>query len=93
MQEKHGGGGVGGLNVARNALPEEANEVTVYDPLSLCHRLNGNKMPVHTKNHSNTLIRYIEECTHTHTLSLLLSLSQALKCASVYQMWSKYVFL
>lgn len=41
-------GGKKWLNVARNALPEQANEATVYDPLQLCHRLNGNKMPVHT---------------------------------------------
>ena len=36
------------LNVARNALPEQANEAAVYDPLQLCHLLNGNKMPAHT---------------------------------------------
>lgn len=36
------------LNVAHNALPEQANEAAVYDPLQLCHLLNGNKMPVHT---------------------------------------------
>lgn len=41
------------LNVARNALPEQANEAAVYDPLQLCHLLNGNKMT--------------QGATHTHT--------------------------
>lgn len=57
-------GGKRWLNVAHNTPPEQANEVTVYDPLQLCHRLNCNKMPERTQNHWN-----IRSHRHTQTLS------------------------
>lgn len=64
------------LNVAHSALPEQANEAAVYDPLQLCHLLNGNKMPAHTYSHSNTpneqrLHTYSH--THIHTQSRICS--------------------
>lgn len=76
------------LNVAHSALPEQANEAAVYDPLQLCHHLNGNKMPAHTYSHSNTPNEQrIHTCTrtdtHTHTQSRICFSLQTVVLSSV----------